>query len=419
MSVLDTDHNSPTQLEEEAEERRVSQIPPSPAPHTDTLSEGPGNSAQERIQEYATREGVAGKHGFDKKNVVIVCGVLALAVAFFLFAQLTTKKPNHKPARTAQASKQPQPPKEKASITPNIDPYQNHTNEQVGGRVTIGDIERTRQPNYTKPSAGTPLNSPSTRPAASQVSRPLSSVPSFRDTQQSFHDPEPYGSAQPALAALQERSALTEASLVYVKSAQENASSLHSAQPSGDIPILQLKEGTRIQAHLESEASTAIHVPVVAVVDYTYAIGDQIMVQAGARILGRLTEADSSGDVGIVFTEILTLDGAHEKVSAVGAGLDMGPIKGNVYGKHEGRNFLVRAASGLGSAAAMLVGNNADGAYSQSDMIRDRAAANIGTTGDTELQVLNANTHIIVAVPANTRIYVVWTAQSKSNQNSK
>jgi hypothetical protein len=48
----------------------------------------------------------------------------------------------------------------------------------------------------------------------------------------------------------------------------------------------------------------------------------------------------------------------------------MGPIKGNVYGKRNGRNFLIRAPSGLGSTAMMVVGSNVNGAYSESDMIK-------------------------------------------------
>ena len=78
--------------------------------------------------------------------------------------------------------------------------------------------------------------------------------------------------------------------------------------------------------------------PVVAVVEYTYAIGERIIVPAGARVYGQLQQADRSGLVGVKFDEIELLDGAREKIDAVGTGLDLGPIKGNVYGKNTGKN---------------------------------------------------------------------------------
>ena len=47
------------------------------------------------------------------------------------------------------------------------------------------------------------------------------------------------------------------------------------------------------------------------------------------------------------FTEIDLLDGSREKIKAIGMSTDMGPIQGNVYGKRNGRNFVIRALSGL------------------------------------------------------------------------
>jgi len=62
----------------------------------------------------------------------------------------------------------------------------------------------------------------------------------------------------------------------------------------------------------------------------------------------------------------------------VGTGLDLGPIKGSVYGKNTGKNFLIRAASGIGSVLAEVAGNNSSAAFSESDMLRERLAENIG-----------------------------------------
>ncbi len=137
-------------------------------------------------------------------------------------------------------------------------------------------------------------------------------------------------------------------------------------------PALQITPGTRIQAKLETQISNAVSAPVVAVVEYTYAIGDQVVIPAGARVYGQLRQADRSGYVDVKFEEIELLDGAREKIDAIGAALDLGPIKGAVFGKNTGKNFLIRTASGLGSVAAMIVGNNNSSAFSEDDLLRQR-----------------------------------------------
>jgi hypothetical protein len=79
-----------------------------------------------------------------------------------------------------------------------------------------------------------------------------------------------------------------------------------------------------------------------------------------------------------------------------------------------GKNFLIKAASGVGSLAAMLVGNNSGAAFSEGDLMRQRVAENVGNTGDSELMSLNATSRIIVSVPADTKIYIVFTKHEES-----
>jgi len=85
-----------------------------------------------------------------------------------------------------------------------------------------------------------------------------------------------------------------------------------------------------------------------------------------------------------------------------------------VYGKNTGKNFLVRAASGLGSVLAEVAGNNTSGAFSEDDMLRERLAENIGTAGDSEVMSLNANSRVVVSVPADTKIFVVFTKHERT-----
>ena len=173
-----------------------------------------------------------------------------------------------------------------------------------------------------------------------------------------------------------QQNSLKEPSLTFVRSvAQNQAMVAPKANADSDgAPRLELTPGTRIQAKLETQISSAVLAPVVAVVEYTYAIGDRIIVPAGARVYGQLEQADRSGLVSIKFDEIELLDGAREKIDAVGTGLDLGPIKGSVSGKNTGKNFLVRAASGLGSVLAEVAGNNSSAAFSENDMLRERLA---------------------------------------------
>ena len=292
-----------------------------------------------------------------------------------------------------------------------MEPVTVTNSDQDGGKVSASDIARTRKPDYNR-SSGSNDATPPQHPAGG--GRSLGDVPSFSDTQQKFEDPAPYkgGAQQAPVAANQEASAMKEASLVYVRAPEQGLTGKH-ADTVEELPVLQLKEGTRVEARLETQISSDIHAPVVAVVENTYAVGDQVLVPAGARLFGRMAQANAQGEVGVDFDEIDLLDGSRQKIAAIGLSEDMGPIKGNVYGKHNGRNFLIRAMSGMGSTAAMLVGNNVNGAFSEGDMMRERASDNIGMAADTQLMQMNANTHISVSVPANTKIYVVWTQHEK------
>jgi len=271
----------------------------------------------------------------------------------------------------------------------------------TGPAAPRSNSDATENPTTVKPRAG----------------RTLASVPTFEETQQKWEDPAPYGDAsnQPTVQS-QQQNALKEPSLVFVRSVtQSSAGTLSNTNASGDAtPRLDLTPGTRIEAKLETQISSAVLTPVVAVVEYTYAIGDRIVLPAGARVYGSLQQADRSRLVSMKFGEVELLDGAREKIEAVGTGLDLGPIKGSVYGKNTGKNFLVRAASGIGSVLAEVAGNNSSAAFSESDMLRERLAENIGTAGDTEIMSLNANSRVVVSVPADTKIYIVFTKHTES-----
>src|SRR5580698_3917904 len=352
------------------------------------------NKNQEPAPKFATRADVKGVEGISKSKLILLGGGLAIAVLFFVFTAIVGKSPKKlatvKQAFQSQQAKQGQETPPKGSVTP------------------LMDTPRTPAPNggeTNKPFAGKPV-----------VASSLRAVPSFADTQQKWEDPAPYGAAPTTETSQTQQNSLKEPSLIFVRSMAQNQASLVPKVNVDDngTPRLELTPGTRIQAKLETQISSAVQAPVVAVVEYTYAIGDKIIVPAGARVYGQLQQADRSGLVSVKFDEIELLDGAREKIDAIATGLDLGPIKGNVYGKNTGKNFLVRAASGIGSVLAEVAGSNSSAAFSEDDMLRERLAENIGTAGDSEVMNLDANSRVVVSVPADTKIYVVFTKHEQT-----
>ena len=405
MSVNDSSRNGsmPTTVEESTEP--VSSQEPIQARESTVL-----NGKPEPATTFATRDDVKGEEGISKNKLVLLGGGLAVAVLFFVFTAVVGRSPK-KPASVRQSSQQAKqevtkPPK--GSVTPLMDTVRTPAPDNSSGQLGPGDIRRTRSVNdqaHLKPVAAKPATVAS-----------LGSVPSFADTQQKWEDPAPYGGSPAEQTSQAQQNGLKEPSIIFVRSlAQNQAVSAPRVNSEDDgAARLELTPGTRIQAKLETQISSAVQAPVVAVVEYTYAIGDRIIVPAGARVYGQLQQADRSGLVSVKFNEIELLDGAREKIDAIATGLDLGPIKGNVYGKNTGKNFLVRAVSGIGSVLAEVAGNNSSGAFSEDDMLRERLAENIGTAGDSEVMSLNANSRVVVSVPADTKIYVVFTKHEQS-----
>lgn len=354
---------------------------------------------------------VAKNPNLDKQKLIALGACLLAAVLFFIFVSLFG---HHGPARNtarkqpAQQAQQTSALQQRGSMTPLMDVTPHNATDDDNDIVKPSDIQRmstpsteglnTRQGSPLKPSA------PGTVKANA-----LGAIPSFSDTQQKWEEPLPYAAqGQPPSSQSQHaETALKEPSLVFVHS-------VVSAHGSGAGPVnsdpnaLQIEPGTRIEAKLETQISTAVSDPVIAVVEYTYALGDHIVIPAGTRAIGQLRQADRFGNVDVKFNELDISEDNKETIDASGRGLDLGPIKGVVTGKNTGKNLLVRAGSGLGSVGAMLVGNNTSAAFSEDDMLRERVAENIGQAGDSELMGLNANSRIVVSVPANTKIYIVF-----------
>ncbi|WP_263359481.1 hypothetical protein [Acidicapsa ligni] len=422
MNVQDKDLNgNRLQIDESSDQMAPHAAPPAPNLIDPEFKDVPEIA---NVDGFATRAGINGITGIGKNKLILLGGGLAVAVLFFVFTALVGKSPKKQNAAkpntlqtSSAAAKQP-----KGSVTPVMETVRTPAPDNSSGQLGPGDIKRTRSlDGKVTPTTNSQL---AQKPATGGS---LGSVPSFADTQQKWEEPQPYGEATPASATSQtaqqqQQNTLKEPSLIFVRNqVQTQVSSATKLTFDGDdAPSLEMTPGMRIQAKLETQISSAVQEPIVAVVEYTYAIGDKIVVPAGARIYGKLVQADRTGLINVQFDEIRLLDGnrdeKREKIDAIGLGLDLGPIKGSVSGKNTGKNFLVRAASGMGSVLAEIAGNNSSAAFSEDDMLRERLAENIGTAGDSEVMNLSANSRIVVSVPADTKIYVVFTKhQEKSS----
>jgi hypothetical protein len=163
-------------------------------------------------------------------------------------------------------------------------------------------------------------------------------------------------------------------------------------------------------ARLQTPVSSAVSTPVVAVIEYNYERNGQIVLAAGSKVFGRLTQVNPSGYVGIQFSRVEMPDGAVEKIDASAMSLNFGPLKGDVSGKKTGTKFLVRSLTGMGTIASYLVGpqgSTYNGMISPNTLMRERLADNVATAGQEELNGLAFNQNLVVTLPGNTRFYLV------------
>lgn len=293
------------------------------------------------------------------------------------------------------------------SVTPLLNAQTDQQGLQGSQSVTAEDVDRTARPSQ-------PFTGVSPRPATTLAA---GSTGPYALSKIDFSDPisRQQTSAASTSSAGSTLGDLKKPSLVFVRSVQGNsASNAATAAPAllEESPTtLELPVGTKLLARLQSVASSAVKAPVVAAIEYNYEKEGQIVVPAGAQALGSLQQTDRSGYVAIHFDTLQMPDGTTEKIDATAMSLSYGPVRGNVSGKKTGTRFLVRTFTGLGTVATYLVGaggtNGFNGPLSESALLRDRIATNVGVAGDQELTGLGFNQNIVVTVPGNTRFYIV------------
>ncbi|MGB6688322.1 MAG: TrbI/VirB10 family protein [Terracidiphilus sp.] len=356
-----------------------------------------------------------GPSGGHLAMMLIVAGTLAvLAIAMVALLSTTGKyrkrtmdeagKPNLGQAHTGTTS---------GDLVPNnkVKPTPNGASES--GAVNASDIERTKSP---KPAQSQSLG------RSAQSPKSLNEIGKFEEpdtspNRQGKWTPPPYGSesAQNQQAEKKAEDALSQPSLVFTAHEQSIPHSGSENQTTGP-DNLGLAPGYHVAARLESMASTAVHAPVVAVVEYNYERDGDVIIPAGARAIGKITQADPSGLINITFSSIEFPDGSSTSIDAVGADMNLQAIKGQVTGRQRGKSMLVRSLSGIGETAAMMVGApNANSSFSEDDLLRMQVANNIGDAGDQQIMQMLTMEHIVVSVPAGTEVYVVFEKSAAVN----
>jgi hypothetical protein len=343
----------------------------------------------------------------DKSKSLVVLGGAAIAMLLLFFGIFSSPQ---KAKRTGGQAGAPdlgrritpgQDTGQSGSVTPMLNAEVSGDEAVNRGDVTPDEIGRTARPGRPK------------APAAQQT------TPQYALNKIDFdstlpQEPAYQRPAQPPSPDESPEAALRKPSLVFVRGTETGAaggSLMRSAVLEQSDFVTLLPPGTRLVARLESAVSTGVKEPVVAVIEYNFEREGEIVVPAGAKAIGQLRQADRSGNVDIRFDRLEMPDGTTQRMDGVAMDLGFRPLKGSVSGKKTGTKFLVQTFTGLGTVAAYLVGNGGSsglyGPLSESALLRERVANNVGVAGDEELNELAFNQNIVVTVPGNIRFYIV------------
>jgi hypothetical protein len=366
------------------------------------------------LPEFATRAKQRAKQQIQQ-NRFLVIGAGAIVTALLIFVSVSmphrggsAKVKNggitSKDELTLETSDQ----SNDKTLYPITDSGRPVTKETHEGFLNERDLQRT--------TIGSTPHASQTPPTNGAVT--LGSIPPFGDQPGQAPPYQPASNAETSDPGKAERQAMEKPSLMYVRKVSANSVDVQTLNDALPQVGLGLATGTRLRARLESAASTAVRTPVLAVVEYNYQRGGEIIVPAGAKAVGHIRDANRSGYVDLQFDSLLMPDGASVPIEAAATDLDLRPLKGKVSGKNTGKNVLVRSLSGIGQASAMFVGQGSlSQPLSESDLIRERVSNNIGETGDEEVSRLAVNQQIVVTVSAGASIYVVLEQPPRSNQS--
>jgi hypothetical protein len=366
--------------------------------------------ASESSPELATRANQRAKqHTQQNKFVIVAAGAVVTALLIFVAVSMPHRRSPQKTKSQAATigESTAETSSEDKSLFPITDSGRPAAKETHQGFLNEHDLERTVIRSSAKTSQSTPTSELGT----------LGSIPPFGDKWQT--PPYQADSTVPDSSDLGkvQRSEMEKPSLVYVRKVSTSPSASQTTNDGVSELGLGLATGTRLRARLESAASTAIRAPVLAVIEYNYEQCGEIIVPAGAKAVGHIREANRTGYMDLEFDSLLMPDGSSIPIQAAATGLDLRPLKGKVEGKNTGKNILVRSLSGIGQAGSLFLGQGSlNQPLSESDLMRERLASNVGENGDEEVSRLSVNQRVVVTVSAGIPIYVLFQQSPKSGQ---
>jgi hypothetical protein len=377
----------------------------------------------------------------EKMRSLVLLGVTAIGGFFLFFGLFTTDSDSTKVARPIGPSLgRPQqqtvnPETANRSAVPQLS-VNRPVNEETGD-LTEKDVLGTMRNRGGTPLEAVPVAPVAPKPPAPvnlgqidfddpalaeayrrQGRVPLKRPPEVADwnraiAQQQASQRPSVPAAPPALPAVNSGESLRKSSLVFVRTSVgvsappvSGKAVLDRKAPSGLLP-----QGSVLVARLQHAVSSAAKAPVVAVIEYNYEQGGELIVPAGTKAYGELSQATPQGWVGIKFHTLEFPNGEKEAIAGSALSMERGVLKGEVNGKNSGKKFLTRALTGMGTIAAYAVGGRGLGSsingIDSSILLRERLASNIAMAGEQEMAMLAYQQNIVVTVPANTRFYLV------------
>lgn len=392
-----------------------------------------------RIQEERSRPrrvevNTRGQNNMDRSKALLVLGTAVVLIGFAFLALFSTSgaekraqerrtKPSlGRPETSAQQTAAP------GSTVPLLSADQTGA-DQTGDQLSPDDILATSRRGQTTPQR-------EGQPSKGSDQYALSNAPTFNDPaldaykrQNAVYTPPPPSPPPAAVPqSTNDSDGLKNSSLVFVRNttaaAVTNASlssgTVQQAIAERKRPTAVLPTGSRLVARLQTTVSSAVKTPVIAVIEYNYERDGEIVIPAGTKAIGQLTQANQNGQVGLRFTTLQMPDGGMENIEGSGVTLDYGPLKGSVNGQNRAKRVLVRSLTGVGSMATYLVGGSGYGGLTgpidQSVLLRERIASNIGLAGEQELMGLAYNQNIVVTLAGNTRFYIVLQEPAAARQ---
>jgi hypothetical protein len=362
----------------------------------------------------------------DRSKAFLVLATAVVLIGFVFLALFSTSgaEKRAQERRTKPNLGRPETPVQQAGAAGSTVPLLNADQtgaDQNGDQLSPDDILATsRRANSRQPEPQ------EQQPAKGSDQYALSNAPTFNDPALDAYRRQTYTPSPPvtppvvpAAQPTNESEGLKKSSLVFVRNITSATVTNASLSPaSAQQAFIErrrtstlLPTGSRLVARLQTAVSSAVKTPVIAVIEYNYERDGEIVIPAGTKAIGQLTQANQNGQVGLRFTALQMPDGGTENIEGSGVTLDYGPLKGTVNGQNRAKRALVRSLTGVGSMATYLVGGSGYGGLTgpvdQSILLRERIASNIGLAGEQELMGLAYNQNIVVTLPGNTRFYIV------------